>query len=96
LAVADEVYSPGQPVWKEAINILKDTFMKKKKRTRKKGMFAPTNTVTFTKWLPDNFPVEGVMCGCGRHFKTPTSLLDHLRRKSATARKSLKLLKKNV
>ncbi|CAG2219049.1 unnamed protein product [Mytilus edulis] len=94
LAVADEVYSPGLPVWKEAINILKDTFMKKKKRTRKKGMFAPTNTVTFTKWLPDNFPVEGVMCGCGRHFKTPTSLLGHLRRKSATARKSLKLFKK--
>ncbi|XP_063425988.1 uncharacterized protein LOC134709766 [Mytilus trossulus] len=96
LAVADEVYSPGQPVWKEAINILKDTFMKKKKRTRKKGMFASTNTVTFSKWLPDNFPVEGVMCGCGRHFKTPTSLLGHLRRKSATARKSLKLFKKNV
>ncbi|XP_063399524.1 RE1-silencing transcription factor A-like [Mytilus trossulus] len=96
LAVADEVNSPGQPVWKEAINILKDTFMKKKKRTRKKGMFASTNTVTFSKWLPDNFPVEGVMCGCGRHFKTPTSLLGHLRRKSATARKSLKLFKKNV
>lgn len=96
LAVADVVYSPGQAVWKEAIDILKDTFMKKKKRARKRGRFATTNTVSFTKWLPANFPVEGVMCGCGRYLKTPKSLLCHLRRKSSTARKNVKLFKKGI
>ncbi|XP_052090769.1 uncharacterized protein LOC127727443 isoform X3 [Mytilus californianus] len=96
LAVADVVYSPGHAVWKEAIDILKDTFMKKKKRARKRGRFAITNTVSFTKWLPANFPVEGVMCGCGRNLKTPKSLLGHLRRKSSTARKNVKLFRKGI
>ncbi|XP_052086029.1 uncharacterized protein LOC127723438 isoform X1 [Mytilus californianus] len=96
LAVADVVYSPEQGVWKEAIDILKATFMKKKKRARKRGRFATTNTVSFTKWLPANFPVEGVMCGCGRNLKTPKSLLGHLRRKSSTARKNVKLFRKGI
>ncbi|VDI15204.1 Hypothetical predicted protein, partial [Mytilus galloprovincialis] len=34
LAVADVVYNPGQSVWTEAIDILKATFMKKKKIAR--------------------------------------------------------------
>ncbi|XP_071181062.1 mediator of RNA polymerase II transcription subunit 12-like isoform X2 [Mytilus edulis] len=96
LAVADVVYNPGQSVWTEAIDILKATFMKKKKIARVRGMFASTNTVTFTKWLPANFPVEGVMCGCGRHLKTPNSLLAHLRRKSSADRKNVKLFKKGI
>ncbi|XP_063417493.1 uncharacterized protein LOC134700031 isoform X2 [Mytilus trossulus] len=96
LAVADVVYNPGQSVWTEAIDILKATFMKKKKIARVRGMFASTNTVTFTKWLPANFPVEGVMCGCGRHLKTPQSLLVHLRRKSYADRKNVKLFKKGI
>ncbi|XP_063417492.1 uncharacterized protein LOC134700031 isoform X1 [Mytilus trossulus] len=96
LAVADVVYNPGQSVWTEAIDILKATFMKKKKIARVRGMFASTNTVTFTKWLPANFPVEGVMCGCGRHLKTPKSLLVHLRRKSYADRKNVKLFKKGI
>ncbi|XP_071180546.1 uncharacterized protein [Mytilus edulis] len=96
LAVADVVYNPGQSVWTEAIDILKATFMKKKKIARVRGMFASTNTVTFTKWLPANFPVEGVMCGCGRHLKTPKSLLVHLRRKSSADRRNVKLFKKGI
>ncbi|XP_076101335.1 uncharacterized protein LOC143071100 isoform X5 [Mytilus galloprovincialis] len=96
LAVADVVYNPGQSVWTEAIDILKATFMKKKKIARVRGMFASTNTVTFTKWLPANFPVEGVTCGCGRHLKTPNSLLVHLRRKSSADRKNVKLFKKGI
>lgn len=70
--------------------------MKKKKRVRKRGRFATTNTVSFTKWLPANFPLEGVMCGCGRNLKTPRSLLGHLGRKSSTARKNVKLFKKGI
>ncbi|XP_076101380.1 uncharacterized protein LOC143071129 isoform X2 [Mytilus galloprovincialis] len=96
LAVADVVYNPGQSVWTEAIDILKSTFMKKKKIVRVRGMFASTNTVTFTKWLPANFPVEGVICGCGRHLKTPKSLLVHLRRKSSADRKNVKLFKQGI
>ncbi|XP_076101440.1 uncharacterized protein LOC143071173 isoform X1 [Mytilus galloprovincialis] len=96
LAVADVVYNPGQSVWTEAIDILKSTFMKKKKIVRVRGMFASTNTVTFTKWLPAHFPVEGVICGCGRHLKTPKSLLVHLRRKSSADRKNVKLFKQGI
>ncbi|XP_063417770.1 uncharacterized protein LOC134700341 isoform X2 [Mytilus trossulus] len=96
LAISDVVHNPKLTVWTEAINILKDTFMKKKKRARKRGMFATTNRVTFTKWLTANFPVEGVLCGCGRHLKTPTSLLGHLRRKSTSARQKVKLFKKGI
>ncbi|CAC5385803.1 unnamed protein product [Mytilus coruscus] len=96
IAVADVVYRHGQAVWKEAIDILKDTFMKKKKGSRNRGRFASENTVSFAKWLTANFPVEGVICGCGRNFKTPKSVLCHLRRKSLTARKHVNLFKNGI
>ncbi|XP_052081437.1 uncharacterized protein LOC127719374 isoform X1 [Mytilus californianus] len=95
LTAQDETYSQGQIEWKEAIDKLKLSFMKRKKRDRKGGRFI-SNSVSFPRWFTVNFPAEGIMCGCGRNLKTAKAAMCHIRRKSRTARKSVKLFKKAI
>ncbi|XP_052081440.1 uncharacterized protein LOC127719374 isoform X4 [Mytilus californianus] len=95
LTAQDETYSQGHIEWKEAIDKLKLSFMKRKKRDRKGGRFI-SNSVSFPRWFTVNFPAEGIMCGCGRNLKTAKAAMCHIRRKSRTARKSVKLFKKAI
>lgn len=95
LTAQDETYSQGQIEWKEAIDKLKLSFKKRRKRERKGGKFI-SNPVSFSHWLTVNFPAEGIMCGCGRNLKTAKAVMCHIQRKSRTARKSVKLFKKAI
>ncbi|XP_063409768.1 uncharacterized protein LOC134693013 [Mytilus trossulus] len=94
LTVQDEISSTGYTEWTEAIQKLKSSFRKKRKRD--KGAKFISDPESFSNWLTVNLPIDGIICGCGRHLKTVKAFLTHLHRKSRTALKCLKIFKKGI
>ncbi|CAG2229561.1 unnamed protein product [Mytilus edulis] len=94
LTVHDEIRSTGHTEWTEAIHKLKRSFRQKRKRDKEAKFISDPES--FSNWLTANLPVDGIICGCGRHLKTVKSITVHLHRKSRTALKNLKIFKKSI
>ncbi|XP_071146922.1 uncharacterized protein [Mytilus edulis] len=94
LTVHDEIRSTGHTEWTEAIHKLKRSFRQKRKRDKDAKFISDPES--FSNWLTANLPVDGIICGCGRHLKTVKAITVHLHRKSRTALKNVKIFKKSI